>query len=108
MATQLSYGALKRLEIARALIGQPRLVLMDEPAAGLNPSEKSEIAQLIRRVAEQGTTVVLIEHDMKLVMGVSHRILVLNYGRRLALGSTEDVRKDPAVIEAYLGAARHE
>lgn len=103
MATQLSYGALKRLEIARALIGEPRLVLMDEPAAGLNMSEKTEIAQLIRKVADRGTTVVLIEHDMKLVMGVSHRILVLNHGRRLALGRTEEVRKDPAVIEAYLG-----
>lgn len=105
MATQLSYGALKRLEIARALIGEPRLVLMDEPAAGLNLSEKAEIAQLIRRVADRGTTVVLIEHDMKLVMGVSHRILVLNHGRRLALGTTAEVRKDPAVIEAYLGGA---
>jgi len=105
MATQLSYGALKRLEIARALIGQSRLVLMDEPAAGLNPSEKGEIATLIRRVADQGTTIVLIEHDMKLVMGVSQRILVLNHGRRLALGSTAEIRKDPAVIDAYLGAA---
>ncbi len=105
MAKQLSYGALKRLEIARALIGEPRLVLMDEPAAGLNMSEKTEIAQLIRKVADRGTTVVLIEHDMKLVMGVSHRILVLNHGRRLALGSTEEVRKDPDVIEAYLGTA---
>ena len=105
MATQLSYGALKRLEIARALIGESQLVLMDEPAAGLNLSEKAEIATLIRRVADQGTTIVLIEHDMKLVMGVSQRILVLNHGRRLALGTTAEIRKNPAVIEAYLGAA---
>jgi branched-chain amino acid transport system ATP-binding protein len=102
-ASQLSYGALKRLEIARALAGEPQLVLMDEPAAGLNPSEKGEIADLIRRVSARGTSILIIEHDMKLVMGVAHSILVLNNGRRLALGSVDDVRRDPAVIEAYLG-----
>ena len=105
MAAQLSYGSLKRLEIARALIGEPRLVLMDEPAAGLNPSEKVEIARLIQSVADQGISIVLVEHDMKLVMGVSQRLLVLNHGRRLAFGTTDEVRNDPAVIEAYLGAA---
>ena len=105
MATQLSYGSLKRLEIARALIGEPRLVLMDEPAAGLNLSEKAEIAELIKSIAAQGVSVVLVEHDMKLVMGVSQRLLVLNHGRRLAFGATHEVRHDPAVIEAYLGAA---
>ncbi|MBN8490877.1 MAG: ABC transporter ATP-binding protein [Burkholderiales bacterium] len=105
MAAQLSYGSLKRLEIARSLIGEPRLVLMDEPAAGLNPSEKGEIARLIQSIAERGVSIVLVEHDMKLVMGVSQRLLVLNHGRRLALGATNEVRKDPAVIEAYLGAA---
>jgi branched-chain amino acid transport system ATP-binding protein len=105
MASQLSYGSLKRLEIARALIGEPRLMLMDEPAAGLNLSEKAEIARLIQGIAEKGVAIVLVEHDMKLVMGVSQRLLVLNYGRRLAFGATDEVRKDPAVIEAYLGAA---
>lgn len=105
MAAQLSYGALKRLEIARAIAGDPKLILMDEPAAGLNSAEKIEMAELIRRIAQQGTTVVLIEHDMKLVMGVSDHVLVLHHGRRLALGSTDAVRNDPAVIEAYLGGA---
>lgn len=103
-ASQLSYGALKRLEIARALAASPRLLLMDEPAAGLNHTETAQIEVLIRRIAENGTTVVLVEHDMKLVMGVSDRILALHYGRRLALGSTAQVRNDPEVIAAYLGA----
>lgn len=105
MAAQLSYGSLKRLEIARALIGEPRLVLMDEPAAGLNLSEKTEIADLIKSVSARGVSIVLVEHDMKLVMGVSQKLLVLNHGRRLAFGTTNEVRHDPAVIEAYLGAA---
>lgn len=104
-ASQLPYGALKRLEIARALAASPRLLLMDEPAAGLNHTETAEIENLIRRIAEGGTTVVLVEHDMKLIMGVSDRILVLHYGKRLALGTTEEVRNHPDVISAYLGAA---
>lgn len=104
-ASQLPYGALKRLEIARALAASPRLLLMDEPAAGLNHTETAEIEQLIRRIAEGGTTVVLVEHDMKLIMGVSDRILVLHYGKRLALGTTEEVRRHPDVISAYLGTA---
>jgi branched-chain amino acid transport system ATP-binding protein len=104
-ANQLPYGALKRLEIARALAASPRLLLMDEPAAGLNHTETAEIEQLIRRIAAGGTTVVRVEHDMKLVMGVSDRILVLHYGKRLALGSTEEVRNHPEVISAYLGGA---
>ncbi len=103
-ADTLPYGALKRLEIARALAGEPRLLLLDEPAAGLNPSEAQEIAALIRRVAATGTTVVLVEHNMRLVMEVSDHILVLDHGRRLAEGTAEQVRADPAVIEAYLGA----
>ncbi|MDO8905607.1 hypothetical protein [Hydrogenophaga sp.] len=78
---------------------------MDEPAAGLNMSEKAEIADLIKGIAAQGVSIVLVEHDMKLVMGVSQRLLVLNHGRRLAFGATNLVRQDPAVIEAYLGAA---
>jgi len=104
-ASQLPYGALKRLEIARALAASPRLLLMDEPAAGLNHTETAEIEVLIRRIAESGTTVVLVEHDMKLIMGVSDRILVLHYGQRLALGTTDEVRNHPDVISAYLGAA---
>ncbi len=104
-ADAMPYGALKRLEIARALAGEPRLLLLDEPAAGLNPTESLEIAELIRRLSDSGTTVVLVEHNMRLVMGVSDHILVLDYGRKLSEGSAEQVRTDPRVIEAYLGAA---
>jgi branched-chain amino acid transport system permease protein len=103
-ADALPYGALKRLEIARALAGEPRLLLLDEPAAGLNPTEALEIDALIKRVAAGGTTVVLVEHNMHLVMGVSDHILVLDHGKRLAEGTAEEVRHDPRVIEAYLGA----
>ncbi|MCL4184180.1 MAG: high-affinity branched-chain amino acid ABC transporter ATP-binding protein LivG, partial [Burkholderiaceae bacterium] len=95
---------LKRLEIARALAGDPKLLLLDEPAAGLNPTESMEIAALIRKLSDAGTTVVLVEHNMRLVMGVSDHILVLDYGRKLAEGNAEQVRNDPRVIEAYLGA----
>ncbi|HEY1436556.1 MAG TPA: ABC transporter ATP-binding protein [Casimicrobiaceae bacterium] len=101
----MPYGALKRLEIARALAGEPQILLLDEPAAGLNPTEALEIAALIRQLAAAGTTVVLVEHNMHLVMGVSDHILVLDYGRRLSEGTAEEVRNDPRVIEAYLGVA---
>ena len=104
MADALPYGALKRLEIARALAGEPRLLLLDEPAAGLNPTEALEIDALIRRLADGGTTIVLVEHNMRLVMNVSDHILVLDYGRRLCEGTAEQVRNDPRVIEAYLGS----
>jgi branched-chain amino acid transport system ATP-binding protein len=104
-ASALPYGALKRLEIARALAASPRLLLLDEPAAGLNPTETAALAGVIRAIAERGTTIVLVEHDMKLVMGVSDHILVLHHGRRLALGTTAEVRRHPDVIEAYLGKA---
>ncbi len=104
-ADAMPYGALKRLEIARALATRPRLVLLDEPAAGLNPTETLEVDALISKLAKSGITVVLVEHNMRLVMGVSDHILVLDYGRQLAEGSAEVVRRDPRVIEAYLGAA---
>ncbi len=107
-ADSMPYGALKRLEIARALAGEPRFLLLDEPAAGLNPTESMEVAELIRQLASQGTTVVLVEHNMKLVMGVSDRIVVLDYGRKLCEGTAEQVRGDPRVIEAYLGASTEE
>lgn len=103
-ADAMPYGALKRLEIARALAAGPKLLLLDEPAAGLNPTETAEIGPLIRKIRDAGTTVVLVEHDMKLVMGVSDRILVLNYGQRLAEGSAAEVRANPDVVAAYLGA----
>jgi branched-chain amino acid transport system ATP-binding protein len=104
-AAAMPYGALKRLEIARALAGEPSMLLLDEPAAGLNPTEAQEIDALIKRLAAMGTTVVLVEHNMRLVMGVSDHILVLDYGRRLSEGTAAEIRADPRVIEAYLGAA---
>jgi branched-chain amino acid transport system ATP-binding protein len=106
-ADALPYGALKRLEIARALAARPRLLLLDEPAAGLNPTETMEIHALIGELAGGGLTVILVEHNMQLVMSVSQRILVLDYGRRLAEGPPEAVRNDPRVIAAYLGAEVH-
>lgn len=102
-ADAMPYGALKRLEIARALAAEPKLLLLDEPAAGLNPKETGEIDDLIREIARGGVTVVLVEHDMKLVMNVSDRILVLDYGRKLAEGTADEVRRNPDVIKAYLG-----
>jgi branched-chain amino acid transport system ATP-binding protein len=103
-ADAMPYGALKRLEIARALASKPKMLLLDEPAAGLNPTETHEIDTLITRLARSGVTVVLVEHNMRLVMGVSDHIVVLDYGRKLCEGSAERVRNDPKVIEAYLGS----
>lgn len=102
-ADAMSYGALKRLEIARALAMKPRLIFLDEPAAGLNPKETQEVDHLVRKLADSGITVVLVEHDMKMVMNLSDRILVLDYGRKLAEGSGQEVRANPDVIAAYLG-----
>jgi branched-chain amino acid transport system ATP-binding protein len=102
-AGSLAYGALKRLEIARALASDPRLLLLDEPAAGCNPVETQEIDGVIRSIANDGITVVLVEHDMRLVMNISDRVHVLANGRTLTEGTPEQVRSNTAVIQAYLG-----
>jgi branched-chain amino acid transport system ATP-binding protein len=103
LAANLSYGDQRRLEIARAMATEPKLICLDEPAAGFNPAEKAQLMQLIRRVRDQGYTVLLIEHDMKLVMGVTDRIVVLEFGRKIAEGTPAEIRDNPAVIAAYLG-----
>jgi len=103
LAANLSYGDQRRLEIARAMATNPKLLCLDEPAAGFNPAEKVELMQLIKRVRDQGFTVLLIEHDMRLVMGVTDRIVVLEFGRKIAEGKPEEIRENPAVIAAYLG-----
>ncbi len=102
-AASLSYGGLKRLEIARALASEPKLLLLDEPAAGCNPVETEELESIIRAIARDGITVVLVEHDMRLVMKISDRIHVLANGRTLTEGTAEEVRSNRDVIEAYLG-----
>jgi branched-chain amino acid transport system ATP-binding protein len=108
LAGSLPYGEQRRLEIARALGTRPGVILLDEPAAGTNPAEKRELAALIRQVNADGISVLLIEHDMKLVMSVADRIVVLNFGRRIAEGTPEQIQRDPAVVAAYLGTSEEE
>jgi branched-chain amino acid transport system ATP-binding protein len=109
LAASLAYGEQRRLEIARALGTNPVVILLDEPAAGTNPVEKRDLAELIKRVnAERNVSVLLIEHDMKLVMSVAHRIVVLNFGEKIAEGTPAEIQRNPVVIAAYLGTSADE
>ncbi|MGE0725637.1 MAG: ABC transporter ATP-binding protein, partial [Alphaproteobacteria bacterium] len=104
IAVDLPYGWQRRVEIARAIAAEPAMVLLDEPAAGLNPRESEQMARLIGELRDGGMTVLLVEHDMNLVMGISDRVVVMNFGRLLSVGTPHEVQRDRAVIEAYLGS----